>query len=295
MNQVLVFCICISPFGAAQINPSDCGTNDLVGSVISVRVVGGRDVVGPGRWPWACSVGFFEGSTWSHKCGGSLITYRDVVTAAHCVADSDTNNWKMSVRCGDFNLVETDDDMYSQTQEVSSYERYREYKLLLKNDDIAVLKLQTRLVESPFVRPICLTESNASPITALIVVGWGTDNDQEKSTPSDILRQSIQQKLDSTFCMESLAENRVKVDFPNGLFKGDVFCAADPTGIQSGACQGDSGGPIFFFNSKKRRYELVGIVNSGYSCGRLDSPDIYTSSTHPPILDFIRKTVAVQG
>ena len=120
MNQVLVFCICAGSFGAAQINPSECGTNDRVGipSVFSQRIVGGRDVVGPGRWPWACSVGFFEGSTWSHKCGGSLITYRDVITAAHCAEKFDINKWKMFVRCGDFNLVETEDDKNSQTSEV---------------------------------------------------------------------------------------------------------------------------------------------------------------------------------
>ena len=161
----------------------------------------------------------------------------------------------------------------------------------MKNNDIAILKLQKILVKSQFVRPICLTETEANTGTSLTVVGWGTQNEREKSTPSDILRQSIQQKLDSTFCKESLTENRVKVDFPNGLLEGDVFCAANPTGIQSGSCQGDSGGPIFFFNSQKRRYELIGIVNSGYNCGRLNSPDIYTSSTHPPIFEFIRKAV----
>ena len=46
----------------------------------TVRVVGGADVP-PGRWPWQVSV--YHGS--QHRCGGSVLARKWIVTAAHCV------------------------------------------------------------------------------------------------------------------------------------------------------------------------------------------------------------------
>jgi hypothetical protein len=57
-----------------------------VGSPVPMtpRIVGGREVSPPGRYPFVVSLQ--RASTGAHFCGGSLISSHHVLTAAHCAA-----------------------------------------------------------------------------------------------------------------------------------------------------------------------------------------------------------------
>jgi chymotrypsin C len=38
-----------------------------------------------GHWPWMSSIGFFnEKNSWKHQCGGTLISNKHFLSAAHC-------------------------------------------------------------------------------------------------------------------------------------------------------------------------------------------------------------------
>ena len=65
-NQTFIF---ISPLSVV------CGR-----PVHSGRIVGGKDAAAK-RWPWQVSLKFSN----FHVCGGSLISDRWIVTAAHCL------------------------------------------------------------------------------------------------------------------------------------------------------------------------------------------------------------------
>lgn len=48
------------------------------------KIVGGA-VSKKGAWPWIALLGYDDASSSPFKCGGTLITARHVLTAAHCV------------------------------------------------------------------------------------------------------------------------------------------------------------------------------------------------------------------
>jgi len=50
------------------------------------KIVGG-EVSRKGAWPWIALLGYDDPSGSPFKCGGTLITARHVITAAHCIRD----------------------------------------------------------------------------------------------------------------------------------------------------------------------------------------------------------------
>ena len=280
MIHVAVFSICFCIVVGFELNIRECGTNDITTN--PGKIAGGTEVTSIARWPWACSLGSLKGSYWMHRCGGSLITYRHLVTAAHCIHEI-LKDSQFQVRCGDLHLSNSTDDGTAQTREVVNHSYYKDYNLKVVNNDIAVISVGEEFNPTAYVRPICLTRDDTS--TTLITVGWGFD---KKERFGQNLKQSNQQMLEPKFCKDQTGMHKW-IDLSG--FGNDLFCAADPTGEQSGSCKGDSGGPIFSFNSRTNTYFLRGIVNGGIGCGKFSTPDIYTSTTFSPIYEWILDVV----
>ncbi|XP_046383098.1 trypsin-7-like [Ischnura elegans] len=231
------------------------------------RITGGWRVSGEGRWPWVVAVMRNNGAT--HFCGGTLITNKHVMTAAHCLHGVKPEN--LTVRLGEFDL-ETPSD----TEVVVGVDRfvvYPRYNKITYENDIAILVLSTKV---EFTRgaiwPACLPpespsdedieESDPLMNATAIVSGWG--HLYFGGPASDILNEVDVLIWKQKDCRKAYVQ--------------PIFSTALCAGYNAGgkdSCQGDSGGPLVVM-SKDGRWDVVGVVSWGIGCGDAGRPGVYT-------------------
>jgi len=127
-------------------------------------------------------------------------------------------------------------------------------------NDIAVIKLETRLKYGPTVKSIRVADKTPAPGK----IGWisGYGNTVPYRAESYHLQELPEEILPFEKCQ--------KLYDDNNLIGDDVLCTIWDDGFKS-TCQGDSGGPLIIDN------KVVGLVSFGEGCGRQGWPTIYTN------------------
>ncbi|XP_016836998.2 serine protease 76 isoform X1 [Nasonia vitripennis] len=253
------------------LTPPRCGRS----SANHDRVVGGNPAE-LGAWPWIGLLGY--GSRNSNqvgfRCGGTLVSSRTVVTAAHCVHDQ--NDLKV-VRLGEQNLRQTDGAVVDYP--IQKKIVHPNYEPDTSENDIALLILDEDVQFTDRIRPICLPVSDDLRKRDFVrnfpfVAGWGRT--QFGGSGSSVLLEAQVPVVDAATCK---AQYRSVM---NTVIDNRVICAGYPQGGKD-ACQGDSGGPLMF--PVKNNYYLIGVVSGGYKCAEPGFSGIYTRVTS--FLDFI--------
>lgn len=269
--------------------------HDVCGPVTQTKIVGGNKT-GVFDFPWMALIAYSTGSgTPEFRCGGSLISKRYVLTAAHCVTELPQGLRLLGVRIGEHDInKERDCDLDENGAEIVCAERYQdflaesvithpEYTSTALQNDIALIRMNGDADLRPSsVRPICLPIGTASTLshTKVTVTGWGATELGPRS--QDLLRVHL--SLVSTEDCGKAYGNRVQIWHKQ-------ICAGGKRNMDS--CLGDSGGPLQapgIYNKTKLRYVQYGIVSYGLrSCGVEGVPGVYTRVAY--YMDWILNSI----
>ncbi|XP_046409179.1 phenoloxidase-activating factor 3-like [Ischnura elegans] len=246
-------------------------------------IVGGEEAF-LNEFPHMAAVGFGKQNDIRWECGGSLISEKFVLTAAHCLMARDGSRAKWVLLgakyVGDKHRgysVSTDGIIYHVIQRI----RHPGYRRKSKYNDIALLELGLSLkfdktsLNNRVIRPACLQVDWDSNLKRATASGWGRLGHGEN--PSSSLQKVKLNILDNSVCNESYAVEITLAKLKKGVDES-MICAGDLAGGKD-TCQGDSGGPLQLRTDSCVTH-IIGVTSFGKICGFAGSPAVYMKISH---------------
>ncbi|XP_066143131.1 venom serine protease-like [Euwallacea fornicatus] len=238
-----------------QYDSCDCGWRQMK------RIIGGVNT-GVNEFPFMVAL-IYNNNMW---CGGSLISDRFVLTAAHCVVNKEATYFNLLV--GDYDISTGSDTADSAIYRVSAYEIHPDYDISTQKNDIALIQSSSQIYFGLSVGPVCLPFRYANQKFAgqlVTLIGWGQT--EFGGQVSNILQKTQVNVISNSQCASQQSESIIDSE----------LCTYYQAETRD-ACQFDSGGPVVWLDPASQRFHLVGIISHGVACG-IPAPAINTRVT----------------
>ncbi|KAK3892118.1 hypothetical protein Pcinc_004085 [Petrolisthes cinctipes] len=218
------------------------------------KIIGGREAR-KGEWPWQVAILNRFKETF---CGGTLISPRWVLTAAHCVRS------RLYVRMAEHDLREYDPrQLEMRVSEAIPHPGYDREKII---NDLALLKLPRAVSYTRRVTAACLPSVEDEVVSTdkkCVVSGWGKERETHVFG-SDVLNYARVPIVPRRVCRRMYPDHQVTTH---------QLCAGYRRG-SSDACAGDSGGPLACEGSDGR-WVVQGVTSYGEGCGERGKYGVY--------------------
>ncbi|XP_050362965.1 trypsin-7-like [Nymphalis io] len=204
-----------------------------------------------------------------YQCGGSIISERYVLTAAHCL----TGITRIYIRAGS-TLADSGGTQYNTTK----YRQHPFYNPMNSDYDVGLINVPNGItLDGVNTRAVPLPKAGTTIKngTNVLVTGWGDTT--ENGRVSENLMGVQVPTISNEDCRRSYS-----------TLTSRQFCAGVPEGGKD-SCQGDSGGPAVETDTGTQ----LGIVSFGTGCARPGTPGVYTNV--PKVRRWIKRNSDVLG
>lgn len=261
---------------AQQTTTSSSSTGCICGKSTATKIVGGSAAT-LGELPWQAALVLRTNTL--PFCGGSLISSKTVLTAAHCNVHS-VSSFLVVLGALDLTAPATGQKSFTPTSFVS----HPSYNSSNNDNDFAIITLASDVVFSATIAPICLplAAGTVHEDKSGLISGWGTLTSEGKQP--NVLQKAIVMTMSNTAC------SRSPYLYTTSDILSSMICAASPG---KDTCQGDSGGPMASLAVTGLSYELIGVTSFGFGgCANASFPGVYSrvSSAQSWILSKVTGT-----
>ncbi|CAL8247375.1 unnamed protein product [Lota lota] len=265
-NDVPAVPICLPVCGKPRVRAGQVG-----------RILGGK-VATPYTFPWQVLLNV------NGRGGGIVIGDRWIMTAAHNLVHNGVpvDKDQVEVRGGNNDVEHLTKGAAASIASLHVHNGYNNPNDINYDNDIALIKLQSRLTFNSSIMPICLPPEGAiyEPGELGLVSGFGVSEKDGKSFISNKLMFFSPPIVSQETCRDSLVGESHRLT-------DNMLCAGMPDG-KSDACQGDSGSALAIMH-EGNYYAAAGIVSWGINCNTRGKYGVYTRVVN--YLEWIKKTM----
>jgi len=242
-----------------RMNRMSCGRKGSRGrNGTGIAIVNGDDSY---RCEWKWQAALVSKSNPTFLCGGSLIDSQWVLSAAHCMDNTD-----FDVVLGAYNMTWTSESS-RQTFSAAAVYKHPQWDADTTNFDFALVKLEIPAELGDCVGTVCLPDSDVAAGTDCWITGWGTLSAGGRKPNTH--QEGQVQIISNEDCTS-------KFDYGPRQITDQMMCAqGNSNGKIVDACQGDSGGPLVCKEKKGGAWTVYGATSFGRGCADARYPGVW--------------------
>lgn len=249
----------------------------LIGCIAkpTARIVGGRDVDRPGKYPWQGSLQSFDNY---HICGAVVISNKYVLSSALCTINQTPATRKIILGMHDEDTRLLGNPTNYLIEKITNHPNYSPGPPYYWGNDVSVIAIQGTInLTDEYVAPIKMPDENAPDFTSktCVMSGWGSL--YGFGPYPNILQEAN---------FDVLTKEECEVSRPGQIFDFHL-CIGKKDTADISFCTADNGGPLAC--SVENEWILAGIASiANYNC-TTNQASLCARVSNPGIRSFIRQ------